>query len=177
MFLTKSEIDLHLDIAQRVSRESSIEKVKVGCVNLYANGMVSFGWNQLPNGKQFDDDSGRLHSIHAEMVASQLAWTRGIATKHHYKFITHEPCLPCAKQAFAEGATGVIFEAPYGIVDGIRYLCTHGIDVVVRVKRPFNTTPYLYYQLSDWYEGMPSNTKWLETYKMYGVPLFADDVK
>ena len=47
MFLTKSEIDLHLDIAQRVSRESNIEKAKVGCVNLYANGMVSLGWNQL----------------------------------------------------------------------------------------------------------------------------------
>ena len=29
----------------------------------------------------------------------------------------------CQKQAFAEGATGgVIFEAPYGYVDGIRYL-------------------------------------------------------
>ena len=51
MFLTKSEIDLHLDIAQRVSRESNIDKAKVGCVNLYANGMVSFGWNQLPNDK------------------------------------------------------------------------------------------------------------------------------
>lgn len=175
MFLTKSEIDLHLDIAQRVSRESNIEKAKVGCVNLYTNGMVSFGWNQLPNDKQFDSDSGRLHSVHAETAASQLAWVHGIATKCHYKFITQEPCLACAKQAFAEGATGVIFEAPYGIVDGIRYLCSHNIDVVVRVKRPCD--PDLYYQLSDWYEGMPSNVKWLETYKMYGIPLFADDVK
>ena len=175
MFLTKSEIDLHLDIAQRVSRESNIDKAKVGCVNLYANGMVSFGWNQLPNDRQFDNDDGRLHSIHAETAASQLAWVHGIATKYHYKFITQEPCLACAKQAFAEGATGVIFEAPYGIVDGIRYLCSHYIDVVVRVKRPCD--PDLYYQLSDWYENMPSNVKWLETYKMYGIPLFADDAK
>lgn len=175
MFLTKSEIDLHLDIAQRVSRESNIGKAQVGCVNLYANGMVSFGWNQLPNNKRFDGGSSRLHSIHAETAASQVAWVHGIATKHHYKFITQEPCLACAKQAFAEGATGVIFEAPYGIVDGIRYLCSHDIDVVVRVKRPCD--PDLYYQLSDWYEGMPSDVKWLETYKMYGIPLFADDVK
>ena len=175
MFLTKSEIDLHLDIAQRVSRESNIDKAKVGCVNLYANGMVSLGWNQLPNDKQFSDDSGRLHSVHAETAASQLAWVHGVSTKCHYKFITQEPCLACAKQAFAEGATGVIFEAPYGIADGIRYLCTHNIDVVVRVKRPCD--PDLYYQLSDWYENMPSNVKWLETYKMYGIPLFADDVE
>lgn len=175
MFLTKSEIDLHLDIAQRVSRESSIGKAQVGCVNLYANGMVSFGWNQFPNNKRFASDSGRLHSIHAETAASQLAWANGISTKRHYKFITQEPCLACAKQALAEGATGVIFEAPYGIVDGIRYLCSNDIDVVVRVKRPCNTD--LYYQLSDWYEGMSSDVKWLETYKMYGIPLFADDVK
>src|SRR5574344_2184578 len=107
MFLTKSEIDLHLDIAQRVSRESNIEKAQVGCVNLYDNGMVSFGWNQLPNNKQFGNDSGRLHSIHAETAASQLAWANGVATKRHYKFITRGPCLACAKQAFAEGATGV----------------------------------------------------------------------
>lgn len=172
MFLTKNEIDLYLDVAFRAAQESKIDKAKVGCVNLYQSGLMSIGWNQMPVGSTYPDD-GRLHSVHAEAAASSWAWKNGHPVKNHYKFITQEPCLMCAKQAYAEGATGVVFETPYGIVEGIRYLCSRGIDVVVRKRK--ENGPSLYFQLTDWYSDISKDYVWNGEYKMYVIPLFRDD--
>ncbi|QOI69777.1 putative deoxycytidylate deaminase [Acinetobacter phage DMU1] len=174
MFLTKPEIDLYLDIAIRAAQESKIDKAKVGCVNLYASGLMSLGWNQMPEGPTYPDD-GRLHSVHAEAAASSLAWKNGHSTKHHYKFISQEPCLACAKQAYSEGATAVVFFKPYGIVEGLRYLYSRGIDVVVRKEN--GTQPNTYFLLTEWYEGMPSDAKWDDEFRMYAHPLFLNDAQ
>lgn len=180
MFLSKNQIDLYLDIAKRTSRESTIGKAQVGCLNLYSNGIMSIGWNQMTP-RPFTEvhtrgaKGDRLHSIHAETMASTTAWQSGTPTKHHHKFITQEPCLSCAKQAVAEGASTVVFEAPYGVVEGVRYLHSQGVDVVVRKAK--GARPTEYFLLHTWYQGIPSSHEWMWEYGMYGEPLFQDDTK
>lgn len=176
MFLKKHEIDLYLDMAFRVSEQSNIAKAKVGCLNLYASGAITIGWNHMPDRiTGFGTNDERLHSVHAETAASSVAWKHGIIVKNHYKFITHEPCLACAKQAHAEGATAVIFEVPYGVKDGVRYLYSHGIDVILRKRN--GKRPTTYYELSLWYQDMPSDMEWIAELEMYAIPLFRDDVE
>lgn len=175
MFLNQKELNLYMDLAERVAKESSINKAQVGCVNLYSDGMMSVGWNQMPLSTFYGADEKRLHSIHAEGAASMVAYETGHSTKNSYKFITREPCLACAKQAVMEGVTAVVFSNVVGIMEGVRYLYSQGIDVVLRKANGMQGD--IYFLLTEWDVELPDNTKYFPELGMYGQELFKNDAK
>jgi dCMP deaminase len=109
---------LYMDLAIRCSIESVAERLKVGSVLVTSNGMISIGWNGTPSG--FDNSCEyppaevtghrtRPEVIHAERNALDKVCREGVTVKGSLLFITHAPCVECAKSIHALGIIKVFY--------------------------------------------------------------------
>ena len=121
---------------------SSAIKLKVGAVVVKDDRIISLGYNGTPTGWDntceleiinFQDGSVQLKTksevIHAEMnalmkLASSVESGKGAAI-----FITHSPCIECAKGIYQSGITEVYYTEAYRNVDGIEFLQKCGITI------------------------------------------------
>lgn len=68
--------------------------------------------------------------LHAERNAlDKLAKRGGIGGKDAAMFITHAPCLECAKSIYGAGITDVFYGADYRSEEGIYFLKKCGVNV------------------------------------------------
>ena len=119
-----------LAIAELTATMSKATKLKVGAVFARDNRPLCTGWNgQLEN--SLDDScetliDGQLVTkptvIHAEMNALRYMARAGISTEGATLYITHAPCLNCAKHLAGIGLAGVIYRHDYKSSDGVNYL-------------------------------------------------------
>jgi dCMP deaminase len=97
-----------------------------------------FNENFFPHSREhypFDDDTGRYRLktkpevLHAESNAiSKLARSQesGLGAD---LFVTHSPCLDCAKLIYQSGIKRVYFGIPYRSTEGIEFLTKSGVEV------------------------------------------------
>jgi dCMP deaminase len=130
-------IDAFMDTAERFAQLSSAVRLKVGAVVVKDNRIISIGYNGTPSGWSnncedwFDDGTCKTKPevIHAEANAiSKLARSNesGLGTA---MFITHAPCLDCAKLIYGAGINTVYYRNSYRNTDGIDFLkkCDIGV--------------------------------------------------
>ena len=133
--------NLYLDIASRVAQMSRARRLQVGCIVVKDDRIISLGYNGTAAGQDnncediFYDEIGteRLKTkpevIHAESNAiSKLAKSTesGLGAD---MFITHAPCLECAKLIYQSGINRVFFGAIYRDIAGLDYLAKCGVEV------------------------------------------------
>ena len=133
--------NLYLDIASRVAQMSRARRLQVGCIVVKDYRIISLGYNGTAAGWDnncediFYDELGmeRLKTkpevIHAESNAiSKLAKSTesGLGAD---MFITHAPCLECAKLIYQSGINRVFFHAIYRDTAGLDYLAKCGVEV------------------------------------------------
>jgi len=121
---------------------SSAIKLKVGAVVVKDDRIISLGYNGTPTGWDntceleiinFQDGSVQLKTksevIHAEMNALMKLASSTESGKGAAIFITHSPCIECAKGIYQSGITEVYYTEAYRNVDGIEFLQKCGITI------------------------------------------------
>lgn len=103
-----------LAVAHEVSRLSTCNRLRVGCVLLRSDSSVAgVGYNgSLPGDAHCGPECGPgarcLRTRHAERSA--LDYSAGPLT---VAYVTHEPCLSCTRDLAARGVRRVVFSEPY----------------------------------------------------------------
>ena len=105
-----------MSIAIIGSIRSPCERLKVGCVLVKNNRLVSMGYNGfLPGAKHVSRvrNSHEQSTIHAEQNAISYAASRGVSLFGCIAYITHYPCINCFKILAAAGIQEIIYLNDY----------------------------------------------------------------
>lgn len=119
-----------LSIADLTASMSKATRLKVGAVFSRDNRPLCTGWNGVLEGSP--DDSceylvnGQLVTkptvIHAEMNALRYMARVGIPTEGATLYLTHAPCIDCAKHLAGIGLSRIVYRHAYRSTEGIDYL-------------------------------------------------------
>ena len=121
---------------------SSAVKLKVGAVVVKDDRIISLGYNGTPTGwdnccevemDAIQDGGSYLKTkpevIHAEMNALMKLASSSESGKDAYMFITHAPCIECAKGIYQTGIIKVFYTETYRSTAGLEFLEKCGITV------------------------------------------------
>lgn len=140
-------IEAHMKVADIYAALSSATRLKVGAIVVKDNRVVSIGYNGTPAGWSnecedmvaSDVNSQIIYTtktkpevIHAEANAiAKLARTNE-SGQDADMFITHAPCLECAKLIYGAGIKKVYYRQQYRNTDGVDFLnkCSIGVEQV-----------------------------------------------
>ena len=139
-------LSLYCDIAERIAELSYAQRLKVGAVIVKDHRILSYGYNGTPAG--FDntcelppnlphiDPSGvtKPEVIHAEQNALMKVARSHDSTEGATMFITHSPCVDCAKLILQSGVREVYFIHAYRNDAGLKVLEAGGV-VLHRVSK------------------------------------------
>ena len=127
-------IDAHMNVAEQYASLSSAKNLKVGCVIVKDNRIISIGYNGTPAGwdnecePTFIDDYGdeirktKPEVLHAELNAIAKLARSGESGEGASMFVTHSPCIECAKMIYAAGIKEVFYRHSYRESAGIDFL-------------------------------------------------------
>ena len=138
-------IDAYLDIAHRVAELSHARRLKVGAV-IVKDDVITYGYNGMPSGWDndcehwvevndiFSDADRELRTrpevLHAESNAVSKIARSTVSAKDADMFITHSPCIDCAKLIFQAGVRRVFYSEEYRSRAGVEFLEKSGVAVV-----------------------------------------------
>jgi dCMP deaminase len=143
-------ISLYFDIAERVSQLSYAKRLKVGAIIVKDDRILSYGYNGTPSGfdnvcelhipEQIDIDARTVieaHTItkpeviHAEMNAIAKVARHNDSCQAATIFITHSPCVECAKLILQSGINKVYYKNDYRSTAGIDLLRKSHFSILV----------------------------------------------
>lgn len=99
-----------------ISKRSSCERLNVGCVIVQNNRIISTGYNGHIKGADHIShvvDGHEQMTIHAETNAVADAASRGVKLNGCTAYVTHYPCVNCAKILIAAGIKEIYFCEDY----------------------------------------------------------------
>lgn len=145
-----------MDIASRTAGLSTAVRLKVGSIIVKDDRIISIGYNGMPPGwtnecetKHYCDDgdcSEQLYPkeanqwmnyklitkpevIHAEANAIAKLAKSSESGDGSTMFLTHSPCIDCAKQIFTAGIKKVYYRDAYRSDEGVVFLQQCGVEV------------------------------------------------
>lgn len=117
---------LYMGIAHRVAKMSRAEKLKVGSILVKDDRIISLSWNGTPSkwDNICEDEFGQTKPevIHSEMNCILKLCRSHDSGNDATMFITHAPCIHCAKAIYGAGITAVYYKTPYRDNSGIEFL-------------------------------------------------------
>jgi dCMP deaminase len=136
-----------MDVAQRFSELSSAKRLKVGAIVVKDDRIISIGYNGMPAGwdnicedvVEIHDDGGivtktKPEVIHAEANAIAKLAKGNESGDGSTMFLTHAPCIDCAKQMYTAGIKSVYYLNSYKDTLGLDFLTKCDI-MVSKVER------------------------------------------
>tara|TARA_R110000868_G_scaffold197994_2_gene444241 strand:+ start:135 stop:605 length:471 start_codon:yes stop_codon:yes gene_type:complete len=143
-------IELYMDWANRAAQLSHAKRLQVGAVIVKDDSVISYGYNGMPAGwdnnceiDYYDDTSQWVGNktkpevLHAESNAiAKLAKSNNSGLGADL-FVTHSPCLECAKLIFQSGISRVYFGQNYRDDAGVKFLEKSGVTVSTPEMREF----------------------------------------
>jgi len=142
-------IDLYMDWATRCAQLSHARRLQVGAVIVKDDSVISYGYNGMPAG--WDNNCEELvyriaaepvlktkpEVLHAESNAiAKLAKSNNSGAGADL-FVTHMPCLDCAKLIYQSGISRVFYGANYRDDSGVKFLEKSGVAVSTPEMRAF----------------------------------------
>ena len=133
-----------MDIAERVAQMSYAERLKVGAIVEKDGRIISMGFNGMPSGMDnvcehcFVAGNGtydhiqlvtRKEVIHAERNAIDKLSSSNESGKNAVMYITHSPCLECAKSIHTSGVQAIFYKEEYRSTEGVDLLQKLGVAV------------------------------------------------
>ena len=108
--------DYFMSIAHLASSRSPCERLHVGCVLVKNNRLVSMGYNGFLKGAphiSIVEDGHEQATVHAEQNAISDAARRGVSVEGTVAYITHYPCVHCAKILISSGIQKIYYHTDY----------------------------------------------------------------
>jgi dCMP deaminase len=109
-----------MQIAFTVAQRSTCDRAHVGCVLVRDRRILTTGYNGSPAGLPHCDDVGHLlvdghcvRTLHAEQNAIIQAALHGVGIQNATAYVTHQPCLTCAKMLINAGISRVVYAGNY----------------------------------------------------------------
>lgn len=130
-------VDYHLMCAKLYSQLSASKRLKCGAVLVTPDNtrILMCGYNgTLPGRSNIceKDDSTLDEVIHAEQNVLISCAKYGISTESCILYITHSPCINCAKLIIAAGISKVFFNTYYRDTNGLELLLESNIEYYKR---------------------------------------------
>jgi dCMP deaminase len=140
-------IDAFMDVAERFGQLSSCNRLHVGAIIVKEDRIVSIGYNGMPAGWDneceiytgtFTNDGQPTDAsmyktkpevLHAESNAIAKLARSSESGDGASIFVTHQPCIDCAKLIYQSGIEKVFYKHPYRNEDGVNFLKKSGIKV------------------------------------------------
>jgi len=135
-------VNAFMDTAERFAQLSSAKRLQVGAVVVKDNRIISIGYNGMPSGwtndcenvVQRSDDTTSLVTkdevIHAEANAISKLARSSESGYGSFMFISHAPCIHCAKLIYGAGVEKVYYRKTYRDTAGIEFLEKCDIQVI-----------------------------------------------
>jgi len=114
------------EIVQVTSKRSPCNRLKVGCLLVKENRIVSQGYNgYLPDcpHKSIIRDNHEQAKVHAEQNAICDCAKRGVSTMGCVAYITHYPCIICTRLLLASGINEIKYIEDYKNDELVDYFC------------------------------------------------------
>tara|TARA_B100001758_G_C18200147_1_gene499386 strand:+ start:388 stop:843 length:456 start_codon:yes stop_codon:yes gene_type:complete len=108
--------DYFINFALLTSLRSPSPKLKVGSVITKNNRIISTGYNGYPSNsphQSINRDGHEINTIHAEQNAICFAARSNISIENSTIYVTHYPCINCAKVIIASGIKTVYYLNDY----------------------------------------------------------------
>jgi dCMP deaminase len=144
-------IDAYMKTAEVFAELSSARRLHVGAIIVKDDRIISIGYNGMPSGWDNNCEDEYPISPWKEEHKKELNATYTLKTKPEVLhaetnaiaklakstesganatlFITHAPCLDCAKLVYQSGINNVFYRNSYRSDDGIRFLEKAGVQV------------------------------------------------
>ena len=126
-----------MQIAFTVAQRSTCDRAHVGCVLVRDRRMLTTGYNGAPAGLPHCDDVGHLmvdghcvRTLHAEQNALIQAALHGVSTVGATAYVTHQPCLTCAKLLINAGVRRVVYSGNYPDEYSRQFLAEAEVDLL-----------------------------------------------
>ena len=135
-------IDAHMASAEVYSRLSSAKRLQVGCVVVKDNTIIGIGYNGMPSGWtnecediiEVHEDGGVVTKTKSEVLHAETNALAKIARSTNSSegaslFVTHAPCIDCAKLIHQSGINSVYYRNSYRDELGINFLKQCKVEV------------------------------------------------
>ena len=134
-------LDAYMKTAETFAECSTAKRLHVGAIVVKDDRIISIGYNGMPSGWDNDCEDIKINNdgqyelktkpevLHAETnVIAKLAKSNesGLGAT---MFITHSPCMDCAKLVYQSGINTVYYRNSYRDEDGIQFLEKAGVKI------------------------------------------------
>ena len=136
-------IEAYMDVAERFSQLSSATRLQVGAIVVKDDRIISIGYNGMPSGWDNccedvvrEDEVGfqvtktKAEVLHAETNAIAKLAKSGESGLGATMFVTHAPCIDCAKLVYQSGIATVYYKNKYRSTQGLEFLDKSGVEVI-----------------------------------------------
>ena len=131
-----------MEVAKTFANLSTAKRLQVGAIVVKDDRIISIGYNGMPSGwnncceDEIKWPNGEVkylqtkpEVLHAESNAIAKLARSPESGEGATIFITHSPCMECAKLIYQSGIKEVYYESEYRTDDGPRFLSKSGIKV------------------------------------------------
>ena len=134
-------IDAYMKTAETFAELSHARRLHVGAIIVKDDRIISIGYNGMPAGWDnncedvilYSDDTTGLKTkpevLHAESNAIAKLAKSSESGLNSSLFVTHAPCMDCAKLIYQSGISSVYYRNSYRDVAGIEFLEKSGVKV------------------------------------------------
>ncbi len=138
----------YMKVAETFAELSSARRLQVGAIIVKDDRIISIGYNGMPSGwdnncedevvENYAGCEGAIHHVKLKTKPEALhAETNSIAKLAKSTesglgatlFVTHAPCLDCAKLVYQSGIKSVFYRNSYRSEDGIQFLEKCNVNV------------------------------------------------
>jgi dCMP deaminase len=127
----------YMKTAQTFAELSHAQRLQVGCIIVKNDRIISIGYNGMPAGwsnicEDISEDGSlktKPEVLHAETNAIAKLAKSNESGEGASLFVTHSPCIECAKLIYQSGITNVYYGTNYRDDQGINFLKQSNINI------------------------------------------------
>ena len=123
-------------IVSVTAERSPCERLQVGCLLVKDNRIISQGYNGFLPGCPHTSIVRNNHeqaTVHAEQNAICDCANRGVSCNNSTAYITHYPCLICARLLFASGIKSIKYIDNYKNDDLVQYFADQKNITIIQI--------------------------------------------
>ena len=135
-------INAYMDVAEWFAQLSSAKRLQVGAIVVKDDRIISIGYNGMPTGWDnccedvvredevgFQVTKSKIEVLHAESNAVAKLAKSSESGLGATIFVTHSPCIDCAKLIYQSGISNVYYKTSYRNDDGIKFLKKSNVEI------------------------------------------------
>ena len=126
-------IKTYMEVAESFAKLSSAVRLQVGAIVVKDDRIISIGYNGMPSGWDNcceDDNKTKAEVLHAESNAVAKLAKSSESGLGATMFVTHAPCIDCAKLVYQSGIATVYYKNNYRSTQGLDFLIKSDVNVI-----------------------------------------------